>query len=357
MTVLDRYIGLSLIKGWLLVLLVVLAIFGLLAFVDELGRVNNRYQVFDAFWYVCLTMPRRMFDLAPVIALLGTLIALASMAKNSELTVIWSAGFALGRFVQAVLKPTLALVMVLALAAEFIVPTLYQHAQAQRAIARSGHANLLTGAGLWTADGDRFTNVRTFRLGYIPEGIDIYQFDKQGQLLTSIHAEYAHVGDKRHWVLFNVDKTDMDRHTTKTSHLDHLEMGPLWSAGELPGLSLSSEGLSLSALYSYATHLQSIGQAYQRYQLTFWQQLLMPWMAAVMVLLATPISLGLGSSRSRSFEIRLVAGGVIGILFYLGNPIIYSMGSLLKWYAPLIAALPLWILLAMASVFWFRCRV
>ncbi len=356
-TILDRYIVWSLIRGWLLVLAVLAAIFGLLAFVDEFGRINNHYNTIDALRYIGLTMPQRIVELMPAIALLGTLIALASMSKHSELIVIWSSGMRLRRFMRPIGLLLALLVASLLLLTEWVIPPVYQQAEAQRAIAQSGSANLLTGQGLWSANGTRFTNIRTFQWGHIPKTIIIYQFNPEGRLLSSIHADYAHISSNRRWVLFNVERTELNNGKPVTQHFDHLDMESPWLEREIPGLSLSSTGLSLSALYAYTAYLQSIDQPYQRYQLAFWQQLLLPFNVAAMVLLAIPISIGLGSPRSHSFEKRMAIGAVIGILFYLSSPIIYGVGSLLKLYAPWVAITPGIITIIVAGLLFKRCKV
>ena len=70
---LDRYIAWKLLQGWILVWLVMSAIFGLLAFIEELDRVTEHYQTLDALQFVLYTLPQRSMELAPVIILLGSL--------------------------------------------------------------------------------------------------------------------------------------------------------------------------------------------------------------------------------------------------------------------------------------------
>lgn len=356
MSLLDRFIALSLIKGWLTVGVVLAAIFGLITFVGEMERVQASYLVSDAFRYVSLTMPQLLLELSPVIALLGTLFALATMAKNNELTIMWSAGVSVRRFLGSVAIPTVVFMAFILAASEYLAAPMYQRAEAERTILRSGNANLIKGNGLWSNNGMRFTNVRSFRLGHIPEGIDIYQFNDQRQLISSVRASYAEIQDDRKWMLFDVRYKELIDGQFQTSHLDQLERGPLWSEKELPGLSLESAGMSLTDIYAYAKHLQSTGQQYYRYELAFWKMALLPLTLGAMILLATPIGTGLGTQRTHSFEIRIALGAIIGILFYLGSPIIHTTGALLKLSTPIIAAIPLCILLAISAYLFSRMR-
>ena len=107
---LDRYIGAALLKGWLLVWLVMSAIFSLLGFVDELERTSDLYRISDAVEFILYTLPQRSMDLMPVITLLGTLVALASLNKNSEIIAMRAAGMSLRRLLRSVALPALLLV-------------------------------------------------------------------------------------------------------------------------------------------------------------------------------------------------------------------------------------------------------
>ena len=113
MLIIDRYIAITLCKAWFVVLIVLLAIFGLVAFVGEMERINWDYQLPEVLRFMALTLPQRALDLAPAITLLGTLLGLASLARHSELVVLRAAGMGLKRIVVAIAIPTVALMLVL----------------------------------------------------------------------------------------------------------------------------------------------------------------------------------------------------------------------------------------------------
>lgn len=353
---LDRYIAAALFKGWALVLVVLLAVFSLLAFVDELDHIGGRYRAVDALRFIALTMPQRALDLAPVITLLGTLIALAALAKSSELIAIRAAGVPISRFLRSIALPSVVLVVGLGLSAEYLTAPLYQKAEAQRSVIRSGKGNLLKGKGLWSNSGLSYFNVRKLHLGRIPMGIDLYDFSPDGRLKTAIHAEYAEVKKGRKWNLVNVEYKQLVDGRLISKHMKSLDMGPFWSRDELPVLSLSTAGMSLSGLYEYGRYLEDTGQRSRRIELAFWQKATIPLAAGAMVLLATPIGAGLGSRRSPGFGRRIAIGAFIGIVFYLGTQIIHTAGLLLGLNSALIALLPVLLILAAGGVLLYRMR-
>ena len=82
----------------------------------------------------------------------------------------------------------------------------------------------------------------------------------------------------------------------------------------------------------------------------------MPLTVWAMVLLATPLSASVTAGRDRSYGVNLGIGAVVGILFYLGSQIIFSLGQLLNWSTPLVALLPTLVILACALMLLRRMR-
>jgi lipopolysaccharide export system permease protein len=353
---LDRYIGGALLKGWLLVWLIISAIFSLLAFVDELERTFDRYRISDAVEFILYTLPQRSMDLMPVIALLGTLAALASLNKNSEIIAMRAAGMSLRRLLRAVALPALLLIGGLYAVSEYVSAPLYQQAETQRTIIREGRANLLKGKGLWSASDYRFFNVRTLQHGNVPSGIYLYQFSPDGRLLDFIFAQNAIPAKSREWRLNQVRHKQLQNGKLRTSYKKYLDTGPFWSTDELPIVPLSIMGMTLTGLYEYASYLRDTGQKWETVQQLFWQKIALPLTAGAMVLLATPIGAGISTQRGASFGKSLAIGAAVGILFYLATQIINTGGSLLGIPVALVAFLPASLVLLAATGLFYRMR-
>jgi len=357
MSCLDRYIAASLMKGWSLVLVIMLALFSLFVFVVELDHVDNRYRVLNALRYVLLTMPQRGLDLSPAIFLLGTLAALAALAKHNELIGMLSTGVTRVRLVRCVAVPAILLVTLLALFSEFVSAPLYQLAETQRSSIRNNNADSLDGKGLWSKDGLRTINVRKLRLGRIPTGIDLYEFKPDGSLKTAIHASHADLAPgSRQWTLVDVQYKAWTDGRESSRHLEKLDLGPFWLSRELPALSISTAGMSLAGLHEYIGYLSDTGQPAGAYQLAFWQKASMPLTAGMMVMLAVPIGADARPQRGAAFGRRMVTGAMIGILFYLGTQLIQAGGMLLGLDAALIALTPVLILLITSAFLFSRMR-
>jgi lipopolysaccharide export system permease protein len=357
MGVLDRYIAWNLARGWILTWVVMSALFGLLAFVEELERAGGRYTVVNVTQFILYTLPQRSLDLFPVIALLGSLLALAGLNKNSEIIAMRAAGISLRRFFRAVTIPSLLLVGALYGATEYVAAPLYQQAERDKNLIRDdGKANMLEGKGIWSNSDYRFFNVRTLRHSQVPVGIYLYEFAPDGRLLEFVFARQATLTENRKWDLVGVEHKKLEDGLLVSRHEKNLEMGPFWSREELPVLPLSTAGMTLTGLFEYANYLKSTNQKSARVELIFWQKMALPLTSGMMVLLATPIGAGSGTQRSSAYGRNLAIGAGIGILFYLGSQIIHTAGPMFGIPAVMVALAPVALVTGMAGWLFRRMR-
>lgn len=346
--ILQRYLGINLLKGWLLVLLILGSVFGLISFTEELDRIVGEYNAAAVARYTLLTLPNQLVSLAPVIALLGSIVALANLDRFNELTIISCTGFPPHKLLSAVLLPTLLFMTVLWVCMEYITPQLQESAEREKTQLRFGYKGWIPGGGLWSTDGLRYIHLRKMSEDNVPGMISLFEFSEDGQLVRTLQADTANVNEDRSWLFQNVrEKTLIDGELRNRRHQE-LAITNLWSSSELPTLTLRSDSMRLSVLYRYGQYLASNNQPAERHLHAFWQKLLMPLTVMAMVLLATPISANVTAGRDRSFGINIGIGAVVGIIFYLGAQIIFALGQLLNLSVPLVASLPALIILACA---------
>ena len=190
----------------------------------------------------------------------------------------------------------------------------------------------------------------------MPGGISLFEFDESNQLVRAMRAKTAIVKGDRTWVFQTVkEKILVDGQLQNRTH-DALEIANLWSRDELPTLTLPVDTMNLSLLYRYSQYRATNGQPIGKYMNAFWQRLLMPLTVCAMVLLGTSISASITAGRDRSLGVSIGIGAVLGILFYLGAQIIFSLGQLLQWNIPLVALLPTLVTLAAALLLLQRMR-
>jgi lipopolysaccharide export system permease protein len=354
--ILQRYIGISVAKGWLLVFLVLGAVFGLIGFTQELDHTERDYNALEVARYTLMILPNQLVSLAPVIALLGSIVALANLDRYNELTIISCTGFPPSKLLIALALPTVVLMSGLWVCMEYVTPQLQQSAEQERKLLRHGNEGWIPGGGAWSTDGRRYIHLGKMSQDNVPGNIKLFEFSETGQLERALWAQTAIVSQDRRWVFQKVREKVLVNDVFRTRSHPELEIANLWARDELPTLSLEGENMNLSVLYSYSQYLAHNGQPTGKYLNAFWQRLLMPFTVLAMVVLAMSISASTTAGRDRSFGIKIGIGAVLGILFYLGTQIIFSLGQLLQWNIPLVALLPTLVILSCALVLLRRMR-
>ena len=85
----DRYIIGTILRGVGLVGAIVLVLGGLFLFMEQQDDIGvGRYTTADALLFVVLNLPQQVWELLPITALIGALLALGNLARGSELTVL-----------------------------------------------------------------------------------------------------------------------------------------------------------------------------------------------------------------------------------------------------------------------------
>jgi len=354
--VLDGYIRTNVVRGVLVVMAVLLAVFSFLEFVDELDETGaGRYGPWQALAFVLMTLPARALALLPVAALLGALLGLGALQARNELLAMRAGGVPVRRIGWAVLQAGALVLLVAALAAETVVPALAQHAWRGRTLAL-GEA-LTTGTeqdgSFWFRDGHRFINIETMRFGRLPVGIEIFEFDAEGRLVAHVLAREAAFDGQRGWLLEDAQIKRIGPGTVRVEQRPQM----VWDAFLIPRegvvTELDVDSLSPSELYRHAADLRRRGQSAERFELALWRRIGIPIAALGMLLLTMPFVFG-GSGR-RGMGPRLVAGSGVGIGFYLGDQIFAQTGLLLD-LNPALTALAPPLLLLLAGLWFVRRR-
>ena len=176
-------------------------------------------------------------------------------------------------------------------------------------------------------------------------------------MILAAHAERADLEQAteqtREWGLINVVAKEQGGNGLETEFLERLDMGPFWNRDELPVLSLSTAAMSPTSLYKYARHLRKTHQKSDKIELAFWKKITLPLITLAMIILATPIGANITSQRDNDFAQRLGIGALIGILFYIGNQIIHTAGSIIAVHPAVLTLFPVVIIL-IASTLLFR---
>ncbi|WP_404399822.1 LPS export ABC transporter permease LptG [Idiomarina seosinensis] len=347
--ILDKYIGITVLRTSLLSLAVLTGLSALIRFVEQLKAVGRgNYEVIDAALFVMYSLPRDIEIFFPMAALLGGLIGMGMLASNSELVVMMAAGRSRLNIAAAVMKTAIVMMVAVMAIGEWVAPPMEAKGRLIRAQEISGGSLISAQRGVWAKDGNRFINIGEVQDTGRLNKVLIYQFDQQQQLEQVTYADNA-VFSNGDWRLNQVTITEVGEREIIERKAPVVNWQSSLTPDKLGVVTVKPESLSISGLLDYLTYLQSNQQSSQRYELALWRKLLAPLTVAVMLLVA--LSFIFGPLRSTSMGARILLGVVTGFGFHVTNEIFGPLAQVYQLPAVLGALLPSLVFAALAVYF------
>jgi len=350
---LDRYIVSTVSSAILVVMLIVLSLDFLFAYIGEMDELRGRYQSFEAFLYVCSTLPRRIYDYLPLGAFMGCLVGLGALAKNSELTVLRAAGVSTIRIVYAAMKSAFVVVFFGLLLGEFVAPLTEKIAQSQKAVAQGAESDIGSHQGLWHREGHVFMHFNVVESNGVLHGVMLQFYDDDRALLRTVFAGRA-LYQRGGWLLESVIETRFENGRTNVEEYVKLAWDTDLTPSLLDVLIVKPDNLSISGLYAYAEYLGDQGLSSAEYMVSFWKKLLQPVSTLMLVLVA--ISFVFGPLRSVTMGFRVFLGVVVGLSFKYVQDLLGPM-SLVFGFNPVYATLiPILVCMCLGMMLLLRSR-
>jgi lipopolysaccharide export system permease protein len=342
------------------IVLVLLAFLALFAFFDMLGEVQDigrgGYQLRHAFAFVLLRLPGRVYELMPIAVLIGTLYALSSLARHSEITVLRVSGLSSGAVLRVLFLVAGVFAVATFLIGEYVAPTAEREANQFRLKARGRMIGQDLRSGLWVKDERSFINVRVVLPDTRLRGIRIYEFDEDAKLRSLTEASEGEYVVPDRWRLSNVVQTVLHAERADVQKLPEMVWHSALNPDILAVLMVSPDRMSLQHLATYTKHLADNRQTTNRYEIAFWKKVVYPLAAFVMVALALPF--GGAHYRSDAVGLKVFSGVMIGILFHMLNGLFANLGAINSWSPVLSAVTPssLFLLAAITMIWWVERR-
>jgi lipopolysaccharide export system permease protein len=340
------------------VLVAFLALFSFFDMINEVKNVGNSssYQLYHAAAFVFLRLPGRVYELMPVAVLIGTLYALSSLARHSEITVLRASGMSTKNLLSGLLGVAAVFALATFLMGEVIAPPAERTAQQLKLQSRGKTVAQDLDSGLWVRDERRFINVRVVLPDTRLQGIRIYDFDEDTNLRSVTEAEEGVYVPPASWRLSNVTRADIGDEQASLVKLPDVEWRSALNPDILAVLMVSPEKMSLTHLAAYTRHLADNKQKTQRYDIALWKKVIYPLAALVMVALALPF--GYVHNRVSGVSLKIFSGVMIGVLFHMLNGLFSNLGVINSWSPFLSAIAPsaLFMLAAIGMIWWFERR-
>ena len=351
MKLFDWYVFKAILEMTLIVLFVFVALSG---FVDFVGQINDigigDYGVNQAIQYTLLKLPSSIFQLMPIIILIGSLLGLGLMSKNSELIVLLSSGVSLQRLGISVFSSGIILCFFTVGIGEYISPSMERYADQYRTISKFQYSSLGNTGGIWLKEGDKIININLLEENKSFGNVTIYELKKLSQLSKISRASSAGIDDDNQWILSNLKETvfsengisqESSRYKIEKTKLDR----------DLVSLTVvKPENLNVIELYRFVNYLESNGLDADLYIAAFQSRIASIFALPIMCLLALPFSLGF--LREKGTGYRILLGVIIGLIYFLIENTLVESSQVYNINPILVGWLPTFLLsLAVFSVF------
>ncbi|KWF77254.1 LPS export ABC transporter permease LptG [Burkholderia diffusa] len=353
---------------------ILFAFSGLFFFFDLISELNSvghgNYKFGYAVLRVALQTPSRFYEIIPVAALISAIYVFAQMAANSEFTIFRVSGLATNQALRSLLKIGIPLVIVTYLIGEFVGPYADQLSERVRLQALGASVSSNFQSGVWVKDtlaarenGEqvtRFVNVGSLSPDSTISNVRIYEFDSKFQLQNVRIAQTGRYEPPGHWLLKGVTETELTP-IKPISGEPANALNPVYRSQQvtlpeyrlrsdltpqiLSVLLVSPERMSIINLFRYIQHLRENQQDTQRYDIALWRKLLYPFAVFVMLVLSLPFAYL--HTRAGVVGVKVFGGIMLGMSFQLLNTLFSHIGTLNTWPAPLTAATPGLIYLAL----------
>lgn len=316
--IVDRYVGRTVLSIIIISLIVLSLITLLISFIDmtrHLGKGDVGFMFL--LWYVILGLPSKLTYLFPISVLLGGVVGLGLMSKNSELVILQSCGMSKSRIILSSFKLVLPVIILMSLASQTVFPQLKQYADNQFNFYSSEGRVSRTSWGIWVREGNSFISIRRVMSDSSIHEISRYDFADM-QLTRISNAQMGLYKDGK-WEMHNVQHFIYHEYAIEKQKVE-LEQWDLYLNPErIEIFNLSNSELSVPALIDYIDYLENNNIDSSRYKTTLYKLLLSPLAMIVMLLLGA--STVFGSQRSVNMSVRVLIGLCFGFAFYICNEV------------------------------------
>lgn len=353
----DWLIARSVLSALMLSWMVLAGLDGASAFANEIDEIGQGdYDLMTAITYTAWTMPRRIYELFPMAAVLSAVLGLGALSPTSELTALRAVGMSKFRI-------ALPAICILFLMATFVttagetLATFGEHqAQSVQAGAKSKDLVTTTRTGIWARDGAHLLNARSGKLAgdeVVLLDARLYEFDEDGRLLGIVRAEKATNRDGI-WKFEKLHRFGF----TKAKVTSTEEASWVWQSSLDPRLMtlglVKPRYQAVSDLRRHIDYLKRNKLDTSEFMDALWTRLAYPLGAIAPAFLALPFAFGF--LRSGGFGKRLMIGAVIALTYYFFARMVGDLAGVYKLNLAVANLVPPLVLMAGGTWYLIRSR-
>ncbi len=340
MNIIDLYLFKSIFRATLVVGFVFASLSLFVDFVSQSDDIGiGSYGAYEAMQYSLMKLPNSLIRFIPIIVLIGSLVALGNLGKNSELIVLMSSGFSFFRLSLSVLFSGVLLALIFSGSGEYISSPLERYADQFRTKNKFNIETLGDSGGFWVIDESKIININFVKENNSFGEVTIFEINDNFAIQKISQASSAGIDDFNQWILSNLSETlfsdngiesNFSRYQIERTDLDR----------DLVSLSVTdSDELNIIELSRFIDYLKNNNLDTNKYRTAFHNRLASFMIIPILALLALQMSVG--SQRKRGSGFRILIGMIIGLAYFIAQNTILESSQIFEIRPEIIGYMPL----------------
>ncbi|MAJ30538.1 MAG: LPS export ABC transporter permease LptG [Gammaproteobacteria bacterium] len=340
MNIIDLYLFKSIFRATLVVGFVFASLSLFVDFVSQSDDIGiGSYGAFEAMQYSLMKLPSSLIRFIPIIVLIGSLVALGNLGKNSELIVLMSSGFSFFRLSLSVLFSGILLALIFSGSGEYIFSPLERYADQFRTKNKFNIETIGDSGGFWVIDESKIININFVKENSSFGEVTIFEINDNFAIQKISQASSAGIDDFNQWILSNLSETlftdngiesNFSRYQIERTDLDR----------DLVSLSVTdSDELNIIELSRFIDYLENNNLDTKKYRTAFHNRLASFMIIPILALLALQMSVG--SQRKRGSGFRILIGMIIGLAYFIAQNTILESSQIFEIRPEIIGYIPL----------------
>ena len=346
--IIDFYFGREITTKCVITGIWLLAIYLFISLLDLLEDVNVEEDFQFVGEILLYSIPRMLYELAPMILLIGTILAMATLSRSLELVALQAGGVSKFRVTASVVGYAMFVALIMFVWGELVVPksevTLY--------LKKDNHVSRQNAEtpeyGLWYRDGNQFIHVTPKLSDNTLKSIEIYHFDQNGRLVKLTNAAGGIFSkEKKNLKLYGVIESTLENRRIVRLKSESKEYRIEAELNVIGAHKRDPSQLTMIELYRAINFLKVNGLKTEFLDLAFWNRLISPISLFVMALFAVLFAYRFRPKVSNGHLVFV--GLLFGLLYF---SIQHSVGyvTLLNGLQPVIGTFTTFLVFSIAAV-------
>ena len=340
MSIIDLYIFRAIFKVTLIVGFVFASLSLFVDFVSQSDDIGlGSYGVYEAIRYSIMKLPSSLMKFIPIIVLIGSLVALGNLGKNSELIVLMSSGFSFFRLSLSVFFSGILLATIFGGSGEYISSPLERYADQFRTKNKFNIETLGDTGGFWVIDEQKIININFVKENNSFGEVTIFEIEEDFEIKKISLASSAGIDDYNQWILSNLSET-LFSESGVSSNFSRYQIEKTKLDRDLVSLSVTdSDELNVIELSRFIDYLEDNQLDTKAYITVYHSRLASFLIIPILALLALQMSVG--SQRKRGSGFRILIGMIIGLAYFISQNAILESSQIFDINPEIVAYIPL----------------